>query len=67
MAPVTFFAGSANNSRRCLDATILNDDIAERAEIFTVALVELDEGVMLGNSQTVIEITDEEGTVTKKN
>ena len=59
---VTFPTSSGNNAMQCLNVTITDDAALEGAETFTVTLTTADTVVMLGNNETTVSITDNEGS-----
>ncbi len=62
MTALSFSAGITNGNEQCLNVSILDDnDALEGNQMFTVALMESDDGVMLDNNMTTITITDNEG------
>ena len=62
MAALTFSTGSTDSTTQCLNVTIEDDgDAVEGDETFTVTLMDSDDGVMLGNSETNVTILDNEG------
>ena len=54
----SFPAGSVNADTECITLTIRDDTVVEGDEVFTVTIIESDEGVMLGNNQRNITIID---------
>lgn len=58
---LTFLQGSMNGAMECLDVTIANDTALEGDETFAVTLTTSDTDVMLGNNQTEVTISDEDG------
>ena len=59
---LTFPTSSGNNAMQCLDVTITDDTALEDTETFTVTLTTADTVVMLGNNETTVSITDNEGS-----
>ena len=57
-SPLTFSAGSADSATQCLDVTIINDDIFEGDETFTVGLTVATSDVMMGINRTTVTITN---------
>ena len=60
MATLTFTMGSSEGATQCLNVTVVDDDVVERVETFSVTMMEDDDGVRLGNSRSTITITDNE-------
>ena len=64
MSPLTFSAGSSDDDMQCVNVSIIDDnDALEGDETFTVTLATRDSDVMIGNNQTVITISDNEGII----
>ena len=57
---MTFPSGS-NSSSICENVTIINDNVLEGEETFSIELTSMDTAVILGNNRTVITITDNDG------
>ena len=59
---MVFPAASTNGATRCFTVTIAADDaVLDGDKTFTVTLTTTDSDVMLGNSQTIVTIMDDEG------
>ena len=58
---LTFPAGTSTAAVRCADVSIADDSAVEGDETFTVRLTSSSTIVTLGNDQTIINITDNEG------
>lgn len=58
---MVFPAGSSPEDAQCVNITITDDTVFEEEEHFTVALTTSDTAVVLGHSNVVITITDNEG------
>ena len=56
-----FLPGSADNFTRCVEISIIDDDVLEGDQTFTLTLTTLDSDVMLGNYVTTISIEDNYG------
>ena len=56
-----FPAGPINDSTHCIDITITDDEVLEADETFTVTLTTMTPRVMVGNGQTAVTITADEG------
>ena len=57
-----FTAGSTDNTTRCVDITIIDNNVLEGDKTFTVALTTADPDVMLLSAgETVVTITDNDG------
>ena len=59
-----FPTSSGNNDTQCLNVTITDDTALEGAETFIVTLTTADTLVMLGDNETTVTITDNEGLST---
>ena len=60
-----FPAGPINGSTHCIDITITDDEVLEADETFTVTLTTTTSRVMVGNGQTAVTITADEGSCQK--
>ena len=60
-----FPAGSINGSTQCIDITITDDEVLEADETFTVTLTTMTPRVIVGNGQTAVTITADEGNCQK--
>ena len=60
---LTFPADSTSGDMQCIVVTILDDEIMERAETFTVTLTTSDPDVTVGDNQTIVTIIDDNGKV----
>ena len=54
-----FFSGSRNGDTTCVDITIIDDNILEVEQIFTLTLSTVNENVILEEHKTVIAIIDQ--------
>ena len=61
-----FPADSINGSTQCIDITITDDEILEADETFTVTLTTTTPRVIVGNGQTAVTITADEGILVKR-
>ena len=59
--PLSFPSGSTNGTEQLIDVSIIDDNLVEGDEVFTVAIAESEDGVILGNDQRVIIIRDNDG------
>ena len=58
---ILFSAGHPLNTPLCANVTIIDDDMLENTETFTVALyADFPEGVILTRDRIIVEITDNE-------
>lgn len=64
---LTFNSGSTNNSIRCLNISIYDDNALEGNQIFTVMLSTTDPDVVLGNFLLTVIITDDDGQLSYHN
>ena len=62
-----FPAGSIYGSTQCIDITITDDEVLEADEIFTVTLTTTTPRVIVGNGQTAVTITADEGRLVVRN
>ena len=60
-SPLVFPAGSTDGAMECMNITIMEDTLFEGDETFTVGLMVVTSGVMAGNTETIVTITDNEG------
>ena len=54
-----FLSGSSNGDTRCVNITIIDDNILEEEKIFTLILNTDDQSVILGEPEAVITIVDQ--------
>ncbi len=57
----TFSSGSIDNDTRCVDVSIVDDDVLEGNQNFIVTLTTPDPNVILGNEMTTVAIIDNDG------
>ena len=60
---LTFLASADPPPQMCFNVSIIDDDILESAESFTVGLSTVDSAVMLVNDETLVTIVDNNGKV----
>ena len=58
---VTFSTGTTDGEIQCIEVTITDDMALEANETFEIQLATSDSSVMLGNNETIILITDNDG------
>ena len=58
---LTFSSASADSATRCVEILIIDDSALERDQTFTVILETSFPGVLLGNTETTLNIADNDG------
>ena len=58
---LVFVSQSTNSATRCADISITDDDVFEGDQTFIVTLTTPDTSVVLGSTDTVVTITDNDG------
>ncbi len=63
-APLSFSSGSTDGDRKCVNITVISDQLVECEEDFTAVLTldTIEDNLFLGNNSTTVTLTDSDGT-----
>ena len=58
---LTFPSGSSSGATECVNISIIDDEAFEKDEVFSVHIVDFEEGIIFNTSYVEVMITDDEG------